>query len=75
MTIRFKGLTMPSNEELLEQAAGVGIEFTPGSLEEFQFLQFCYTLWMHGSDSGIMRFKNALNQPSTNRQPMVEPMV
>jgi hypothetical protein len=66
---------MPNNEELLEQAAGVGIEFTPKSLSEAHFLQFCYTLWLHGSDSGMMRFRNALNQSSTNRQPMVEPMV
>jgi len=67
MTIRFKSLTMPSNEELLEQAAGVGVRFAPGSIDEFQFLQFCYKLWIHGSDSGIERMRLIASELQANR--------
>ena len=67
MTIQFKERKMPSNEELLEQAAGVGIRFAPGSAEEFQFLGFCYKLWIHGSDSGIERMRLTASELQANR--------
>jgi urease beta subunit len=53
MSIRFETDRMPNKIMLLDQAAGVGIEFEPGSLAETQFLQFCDKLWMHGLQTGV----------------------
>jgi urease beta subunit len=53
MSIRFETDRMPNKIMLLDQAAGVGIEFEPGSLAETQFLHFCDKLWMHGLQTGV----------------------
>jgi hypothetical protein len=66
MTIRFNGEIMPPDRDLLNQAAGVGIKFDPDSLAECRFLEFCYALWMHGSDSAIKRCRE-MNETKTDR--------
>lgn len=53
MGIRFETDRMPNKIMLLDQAAGVGIEFDPGSLAEAHFLEFCEKVWMHGLQTGI----------------------
>lgn len=53
MSIRFETDRMPNKIMLLDQAAGAGIEFEPGSLAEMHFLEFCDKLWMHGLQTGI----------------------
>ena len=62
MTIRFESETIPSPDELLEQAAGVGIEFDSGSLQEQFFVDFCNKLWLHGWDCGVSRLVYHLNK-------------
>lgn len=53
MGIRFETDRMPTNIMFLDQAAGVEIEFEPGSLREARFLEFCEKVWMHGLQTGI----------------------
>ena len=61
MTIRFDSDGIPSRKDLLAQAAGVGIEFPQGSMQEFQFLALCETIWSHGVDTAITRMLEKLN--------------
>ena len=62
MTILFKG-GRPSDQELLEQAAGVGLTFAEGSTEEMWFLIFCNRVWTQGycdgSDDLLEAFRTA----------------
>lgn len=60
MSIRFEPGSMPSKEKLLEQAAGVGIEFEPHTLEEIHFLDFCRVLYSSGFSDGLEAFHKNL---------------
>lgn len=62
MGIRFEGEGMPPKAVLLDQAAGVGIEFEPDSMQEMYFLDICRILWTHGHCEGIKRFSRALEE-------------
>lgn len=62
MSIQFNSEGMPSRAVLLDQAAGVGIEFEPDSMEEMYFLDICRILWTHGYCEGIKRFSRALDE-------------
>lgn len=59
MSIRFDTDKMPTKEMILDQAAGVGIQFEPESMAELFFVEFCLKLWMHGSDTGIRRMRES----------------
>ena len=62
MGIQFNEEGMPSKKALLDQAAGVGLEFVEDSLEELHFLDFCRTLWLHGNLGGIRAMSGALQK-------------
>lgn len=53
MTIKFEQGRAPTDQELLDQAAGVQIEFVPGSLQETRFLLFCRKLYSAGFHEGM----------------------
>ena len=61
MSIRFEPGSRPETQDWIDQAAGMGIEFPPGSMQEFQFLALCETIWSHGLDTGIARMLEKLN--------------
>jgi len=61
MSIRFEPGSRPKIQDWLDQAAGVGIEFPKGSIQEFQFLALCETVWSHGLETGINRMVENLN--------------
>lgn len=60
MSIRFSPGSRPRTQDWLDQAAGVGIEFPQGSMQEFQFLALCETIWSHGHETGITRMNEQL---------------
>ena len=66
MGIQFNEEGAPSKKALLDQAAGVGLEFVEDSLEELHFLDFCRTLWLHGHLSGIKSMSGALQKRFEN---------
>lgn len=55
MVQRFKP-GKPSDQEILDYAAGLGLEFAPGSSEETYFLIVCSAMWAHGYGDGIDGF-------------------
>ena len=61
MSIRFSHGSRPRTQDWLDQAAGVGIEFPRGSMQEFQFLALCETIWSHGLETGINQMVERLN--------------
>lgn len=52
MAIEFKP-GKPSDADILEQAAGVGLIFPEGSPQEMWFLIFCNRMWAHGYGDGV----------------------
>lgn len=60
MSIQFKRGGHPTARELLDQAAGVGIEFEPDSLKELHFLDFCRTLYTAGVLDGIVSMRKQI---------------
>lgn len=62
MSIRFEPGGIPSKEKLLEQAAGVGIEFEPHTLEEIHFLDFCRALYSSGFADGLEALRKNLTK-------------
>ena len=61
MSIRFEPGSRPETQDWIDQAAGIGIEFSQGSMQEFRFLALCETIWSHGLDTGITRMLERLN--------------
>ena len=55
MAIQFKQGIRPTFEQFVEEAAGLGIEFPEGSLNETQFVALCEVIWSHGFDAGVQR--------------------
>ena len=68
MGIRFDTDGIPSKAMILDQAAGLGIEFEPESMAEMYFLDLCRTLWRHGYASGVSELGEALRN-KTEPQP------
>ena len=60
MSIQFKRGGHPTAKELIDQAAGVGIEFEPDSLKELHFLDFCRALYTAGVLDGIASMRSQL---------------
>ena len=50
----------PSEQELLDQAAGVGLDFDKGSMEAFWFVTFCHHVWVHGYVDGIDQMRKKI---------------
>lgn len=55
MGTQFKQGVRPTFEQFVEEAAGLGIEFPEGSLQETQFVALCEVIWSHGFDTGVQR--------------------
>ena len=49
----------PSEQEFLDQAAGVGLDFEKDSMEAFWFVTFCNQLWVHGYVDGMDGMRKA----------------
>lgn len=62
MSIRFEPGNMPSKEKLLEEAAGVGMEFEPNTIEEIYFLDFCRVLYSSGFADGLEALRKNLTK-------------
>ena len=73
MSIRFDTDKMPTKEMILDQAAGVGIQFEPESMAELFFVEFCLKLWMHGSDTGIRRMHESHEKSISRLVSMFKP--
>jgi len=46
----------PSDQEILDYAAGLGLSFVEDSEEEMRFLIVCGAMWAHGYGDGIDGF-------------------
>jgi hypothetical protein len=66
MSIRFEA-GKPTDAEILEQAAGVGLTFPEGSMEEVWFLNFCSRLWSHGFSDGSEAMMESFRKATANR--------
>lgn len=58
MSIKFSP-GKPSEQELLDQAAGVGLYFEKDSMEAFWFVTFCNLVWVHGYVHGMDKMRKA----------------
>jgi hypothetical protein len=61
MSIKFSP-GKPSEQELLDQAAGVGLNFEKNSMEAWWFVTFCNQLWVHGYVDGVDGMRKTTNQ-------------
>lgn len=66
MSIRFEP-GKPTDAQILEQAAGVGLIFPEDSMEELWFLNFCSRLWSHGFSDGAEAVMENLRKATADR--------